>query len=370
MADDVLQAIVIDSGSGTTKAGFAGDDPPRAVIPSIVGRPRGQGQKSVYVGDEAISKASALALKFPIEHSYISNWDDIEKIWQHIFTKELHATPEKHPVLLTEPPRNPKANREKMMQIMFERFGTPATYIVTGAVLSLYASGRTTGIVLDSGDGTTHAVPIYEGHALPYGITHIDLAGRELNGFIRKFLTDRGFILSSAEERNIIRDIKEKLCYVALDFKQEMATASSSSSLEKSYKLPDGQVITIGNERFRCPEALFQPSFLGMETAGIHETTYNSIMKCDVDLRKRLFANVVLSGGTTTFPGIADRLEKEITSLAPTGMRVKINTPLERRCSAWYGGSMLASMPTFMQMCVRKDTYDEIGPSIVHRMCY
>ncbi|XP_054858621.1 actin, cytoskeletal-like isoform X4 [Eublepharis macularius] len=312
-----MATVVVDNGTTTSKAGFAGEDAPRTAFPTVVGRPRLQGPmglKDFYVGEEAQRKRDILALKYPIEFGVIINWDDMEKIWHYSYN-ELQVAPEEHPLLLTEPVRNPKAHREKMTQVMFETFNTPALYVAMQPVLSLFASGRVTGIVLDSADWITHTVPISEGYALPRAIMRYNPSGSDLTDFFVRMLDERGYSFTTTAEREI-------------------------------------------------------PAFLGMESCGIHELTFNAIMRCDVDIRKDLYANIVLLGADATYPGMADRLQKEITPLLPRTMKMNTVSPLDRKDAAWVGGSLLASLSIFWKMLISKQEYDESGPSIVHCKCF
>jgi len=166
----------------------------------------------------------------------ITNWNDMEKIQHYTFYNELRVAPEENLVSLTEVPLNPKANRERMKQVMFVIFRVSATYVATQAVLSLYASRRTTGIVMDSCEGVSHAAPIYESYALRHAIIHLDLAGCGLTEFLVKISFERGYSFMTTEERKIGRDVKEKLCYVK----------STAVSLDKKHMLSDGNIITVG----------------------------------------------------------------------------------------------------------------------------
>ena len=370
--------LIIDVGSGYCKAGFSGEEGPRAVFPSIVGRPKvpgimvGSEGKDYYVGSQAEEKRGVLILKYAIEHGIIEDWDDMEKIWDHTFTNELRVTPEEHNVMLTEAPLNPKVNREKMTQIMFDTFNVPGLYIAIQAVLSLYSAGKFTGIVCDSGDGVTHLVPIFDGYALPHSILRINLAGRDLTDYLLKIMSERGHHFSTSAEREIVKDIKEKLCYTALDFDQELNESKTGTSKEANYEMPDGSVVSLGSERFRCPEVLFKPSLIGKEFSGIHDQCFQSISKSDVDVRKDLYQNIVLSGGTTLFAGLPERLTKEVQKLAPQNIasKVKVIAVPERKYCVWIGGSILSSISTFSCMWITKEEYQESGPSIVHRKCF
>jgi actin len=374
MSDEV-ETVVIDNGSYTIKAGYAGDEAPRAVFPSVVGYPsspaRGtRGRKiDVYIGDEACAKAGILTLKSPIEHGVVTNWDDMEKLWHHTYDEELRIDSSEHPLIITEAPQNPKRNRERMAQIFFETFNVPSFYVVIPAIMDLISSGRTTGIVLDVGGGVTEIVPAYEGCLLTPAVRRMNFGGCDVNVWLQKILSQRGHAFTSSAELEIVRDIKEKLGYVAVNLETEFVKAATTRECDVSYTLSDGTDIVLAGERFCGPELLFKPSLNGLEFNGIAQVLFESITKCEIDIRKDLYGNIVLAGGTTMFTGFPERIEKEITRLASPKMKIRVVAVPERKFGAWVGGSIFGSLAIFPQSVITRKEYNSTGCGIVHTKC-
>lgn len=367
------QPVVIDNGSGVIKAGFAGDQVPKCHFPSFIGRPKhvrvmaGALEGDIFIGKKAEEYRGLLNIRYPMEHGVIEDWNDMERIWQYIYSKDqLQTFSEEHPVLLTEAPINPRRNREKAAEIFFETFNVPALFISLQAVLSLYATGRTTGVVLDSGDGVTHAVPIFEGFAMPHSIMRVDLAGRDVTRYLQLLLRREGWKFHTSAELEIVKTIKERVCYLPLNPQKEETTEAEKSA----YVLPDGNLLEVGPARFRAPELLFRPDLIGEEFEGLHQVLQFAIRKSDMDLRRVLYSNIVLSGGSTLFKGFGDRLLHEVKKLAPKDIKIRISAPQERLYSTWIGGSILASLDTFKKMWVSKKEYDDEGVRAIHRKTF
>ncbi|XP_078242978.1 uncharacterized protein LOC110086817 isoform X1 [Pogona vitticeps] len=344
-------------------------------------------QREFYVGKEAQVMRGVLSFKYPVEHGIVTSWDDMEKIWRYIYKHGLRLRAQERPVLLMEAPMNPMPKREKMTEIMFEHFQVPAMFVGLQALMALYASGRTTGLVLDSGDGVTLTVPIYKGHCLLHAISRLNFAGWDIMKHLAMLLLETGhtflfiylFIyliytppiwsvrttLGGSAEKEIVKDIKENLCYVALDPEQE-----KDKKLAQTYTLPDGNPVKIGDQLFRAPETLFSPGDAGVTAPGVHQMILDSISKCDGSIQQALWKNVVLAGGSTLFPGLRERLLKELQTLAPKGMLAKVEAPGDRMFSVWIVASVLTSLASFNDMWVTRQEYKEIGCTVLQKKCF
>ena len=371
--------IIIDDGARYCKAGLSGEEGPRAVFPSCIGYPKyasgmvGGDKKEFFVGADAEAKRGILKLNYPIDHGVVENWDDMEKIWEYAFTNELRVDPAEHNVMLTEASMNQKENREKKAQIMFETFKVPGLYIANQGVLSLFSAGKFTGFVVDSGESITQFLPIFDGYYLPHAVNRFDFAGRDLTKFFMLLLNETGLRFSTNAEKEIVRAIKEKACFVALDFEEELKTVEPFD-----YELPDGTHVIIKDQRIKCTEALFKPWIIPYDKdiekpeKGLGQTCYDSIQKCEIDLRRDFYNCIILSGGNSMFNGLQERLTKEIKALAPysIGEEIKVIASPERKYSVWIGGGILSSISTFESNWITKTEFEEFGASIVHRKCF
>ena len=370
-------SVVVDNGSGVVKAGISGEDSPCCVFPAIIGKPKYEKtmdtkkklSSGIYIGEDAQLKRGVLTLRHPMEHGIIMYWDDMELIWDYTFNQQLKIDPKNNNVMLTEAPLNPKINREKMMEIMFEKFQVNASYVAIQGVLSLYASARTTGIVLDIGDGVTHTIPVFDGYCIPFSVGRQNFAGRDITDHLKRLLNAKGCRFNTSSDNEIVRCIKEKYAYCVLDYtEKDMCTKSKTY---RNYTLPDGNIIKINDDDVvDCCEILFDPSLTGRELKGIHQILTDSIQKSEIDVRNDMYSNIVLSGGTTMIKGLKARLTKELNILKPPkSNQIQIIAPIERQYSVWLGGSVLTSLDSFQDSWIHKNEYNEFGSRIAHQKC-
>lgn len=382
--------IVCDNGTGFVKCGYAGSNFPAFTFPSLVGRPIIRAAhkigdievKDLMVGDEASKLRSMLEVAYPMENGIVRNWEDMCHIWDYTFgpcKMNIDATNCK--VLLTEPPMNPVKNREKMIEVMFEKYQFAGTYIAIQAVLTLYAQGLLTGVVVDSGDGVTHICPVYEGFALPHLTRRLDIAGRDITRYLIKLLLLRGYAFNHSADFETVRMIKEKLCYIGYNIEQEQKLALETTFLVEPYTLPDGRVIKLGGERFEAPEALFQPHLINVEGQGIAELVFNTIQAADIDIRPELYKHIVLSGGSTMYPGLPSRLEREIKQLylervlrgeteKLAKFKIRIEDPPRRKDMVFIGGAVLADvMKDRESFWLSREEYEEKGLKVIEKLC-
>lgn len=359
-----MPCIVCDNGTGFVKVGYAGQNFPSSIYPSMVGRPILRAEESlsetielkeVMCGDEAAAVRHSLDIHYPVECGIVKNWEDMEHLWNYTFFEKLQINPRDNKILLTEPPMNPAKNRETLVEKMFETYEFAACNVSIQAMLTLYAQGLLTGVVVDTGDGVTHVVPVYDGFVPQNLIRRLDVAGRHVTNYFIKLLLLRGYAFNRTADFETVRQIKEKVCYVAHDISVERKLAQETTCLMENYTLPDGRVIKIGRERFEAPEALFNPSLIDSEKSGMADMVFEMIQDADMDTRAEYYKHIVLSGGSSMYPGLPSRLEKDIKDRYLKEIlkgnvdrlkkfKIKIEDPPRRKHMVFLGGSVLADI--------------------------
>lgn len=373
-------SLIFDIGTCITKAGLSTDSLPALIFPTVVGAPvkkRGLLKKrdeaeleplaDHIVGHDAIHNLSRCTLTFPLEHAVVKDWAAMEHLFNHCF-KDLDVEPDAADVVLTEPPFNPTDCKERYAQTLFETFNCQSVAFVPQGVCALYASGRTNGVVLDSGEGVTHVTPIFDGYIINKAMNRINFGGRQITDHLRRLMFERGYNFNNLNDHLSLRKLKEETAYVAVEYDEELAAKEADGSeATENFSLPDGQDVIVGKERFRCTEIIFNPAIVHSEFPSAQELVVGSVRGCGIDIRKELLSNVVLAGGNTMFNGYAKRLQNEIIKLFP-GLFATVNVieAPDRAFSVWAGASVLVNLPSFSSNVITRDVYDEEGPHCVH----
>lgn len=319
-----IPAVVLDNGTGFVKCGFAGDHFPTAVFQTAVGRPILRSNqkhtttkelKDIMRGDETNEIGHLLEMKYPVQNGIIQDMDEMQLLWDYAFHEKLKVDPKERALMLSEIPMFSTRHRAKLYEVMFETYGFESITSSPQGVLTLFSNGITTGVSVECGEGIIHCTPIYEGYSIPKGNRRVDIGGRNITEFLVRLMQRRGYSFNKSSDFETVRCIKEMFCYAACDAELEKKLALETTVLEKTFTLPDGSTCKIGQERFEATEALFQPHLIGAESEGLSSQLWNCIQACDIDIRSKLYEAVVLSGGSTMFPGLSSRVEKDMTNL-------------------------------------------------------
>ncbi|MHA1793610.1 MAG: hypothetical protein ACTSVI_13275 [Promethearchaeota archaeon] len=316
--------VIIDIGEASCKIGFAGDEFPRETFPTIVGKEKyrsvmvdtSEHMRGAYVGNDAAAMRGVLKIQYPISRGQIVDWNAFYEVLNHVFYNVLRIDSRQFPVIYSEPILNPPNLREHLAKVFFETYQVPAVVIFPSAVMALVNAGRSTGLVVEIGEGMAYIVPIHDGEVITYAVNRLPLGGVDVNENLKNFLMQEGHHLTFSAQKEILRDIKEKLCYVAEDINQESQNAYKIN-ISRPYTLPDGSTIQIGNSRFMAPEILFTPGMLGYNIMSIPQAIMDSISKVPPEIKRTMLSNIILSGGSTKFPGFEMRLQKELEVLLP-----------------------------------------------------
>ncbi|CAG4984687.1 unnamed protein product [Parnassius apollo] len=365
-------SVVFDLGSQNTKAGFAGESFPRCMIPTTLGRLRRRGLSDgfpdVTFGDEAIKMRGVSHLNWPVDEGFIKDWDEVEKLWHHIFYRKLHVPPEEARVMYVTHPLASKRYKEKITEIMFECFMVRNIYLGPSPALVLHASGRTSGIVWENGYSCSYIAPVFEGFPLKNATITSQINGKTLTDCLQKLMIKVGYCFTTPMEKELLESIKVQLCYVAREYGEEVVSYSASEKNKIKFDLPDGQHVLIGEERFKCPELLFQPHLLKLQCPSIVDDICTSIKKCDLEYKPLFYNNIVLSGGSTLFKGLSDRLALELNKQVKDlpGVETNVDAMSSRHLAAWAGGSILASMDSLNGFWMTKEEYEDDGADRIH----
>lgn len=382
MSAATKNVIVCDNGTGYIKAGYASSNFPDFHFPCMVGRPMIRSKakvnnidvKDVMVGDEAQKVRQMLQINYPVENGIVTNWEDMKYIYEYLFgPKKMNIDPKDSKILFTEAPLNPVKNRQRMLEVMLEHFQFNECTLAYQAILTLYAQGIVTGVVVDIGDGVTHICPVVDGFCLQKSISRLNVAGRDITRYLVRLLLLRGYVFNQSSDFDTVQSMKEKVCYVAHDLDQERKLALETTVLNETYTLPDGRTIKLASERFEAPEVLFRPSLLGLEVPGVADQVFKVINSAPMDVRRTLYGQIVLSGGTTMYAGFPTRLERELERLYSEKILkgqpdralksiIQIEAPPRRKHFVFLGGAVYANIMKDQQsVWISRKDYEEAG---------